>query len=261
MISIQPYKKALLICVHPRPSAVHLWRRSSEDGFAAGDGRLFPGSLAGLHFAPKAKRVIYLFQSGGPSQMDLFDPKPELKEHYDQELPDSIRKGQRITTMTLGQKRFPVAPSIFKFQQHGESRQWLSELLPHTASIADKLCIVKSMVTQAINHDPAITFFQTGSQIAGRPSMGAWASYGLGKANVDLPAFVAMTSRKARRAASLRPALGKRFSTDHAPGREIPRWQRSGPLLEQSSGGVAWSQASHAGRRGRTQSQTAGSRG
>ena len=170
----------------------------SEDGFAAGDGRLFPGSLAGLNFAPKAKRVIYLFQSGGPSQMDLFDPKPELKEHYDQELPDSIRKGQRITTMTSGQKRFPVAPSIFKFQQHGESRQWLSELLPHTASIADKLCIVKSMVTQAINHDPAITFFQTGSQIAGRPSMGAWASYGLGKANVDLPAFVAMTSRGKR---------------------------------------------------------------
>ncbi len=121
-----------------------------------------------------------------------------MEEYFDKELPDSIRQGQRITTMTSGQTRFPVAPSMFKFQQHGESRHWFSELIPHTAAIADKLCVVKSMVTQAINHDPAITFFQTGSQIAGRPSMGAWASYGLGNLNADLPAFVAMTSRGKR---------------------------------------------------------------
>lgn len=146
------------------------------------------------HFKPRAKRVIYLFQSGGPSQMDLFDPKPTLKEFFDKDLPDSVRMGQRITTMTSGQKRFPIAPSIFRFQQHGESGAWLSELLPHTASIADQICFVKTVVTDAINHDPAVTFFQTGSQIAGRPSMGAWASYGLGSENAELPAFVAMTS-------------------------------------------------------------------
>ena len=146
------------------------------------------------HFTPRAKRVIYLFQSGGPSQMDLFDYKPTLQEYFDKDLPDSVRMGQRITTMTSGQKRFPIAPSIFKFQQHGESGAWLSELLPHTASVADRICFVKTVVTEAINHDPAVTFFQTGSQIAGRPSMGAWASYGLGSENANLPAFVAMTS-------------------------------------------------------------------
>ena len=161
------------------------------NGFAAGGG----GPPGVPHFAPKAKRVIFLFQSGGPSQMDLFDPKPQLGEYFDKEIPDSVRMGQRVTTMTSGQKRFPVAPSMFQFKQYVNSGQWISELLPHTATIADKLCIVKSMVTQAINHDPAMTFFQTGSQISGRPSVGAWASYGLGKENSDLPAFVAMTSR------------------------------------------------------------------
>ena len=150
---------------------------------------------SGFHFAPKAKRVIYLFQSGGPSQMDLFDPKPRMQAMFDQDLPDSVRRGQRVTTMTSRQDRFPIAPSMFDFAQHGTSGAWLSELVPHTARIADKICFVKSMVTDAINHDPAITFFQTGSQIAGRPSMGAWASYGLGKENANLPAFVAMTSR------------------------------------------------------------------
>ena len=167
----------------------------SEEGLAAGENR---GALPGLHFAPKAKRVIYLFQSGGPSQLDLFDPKPGLEGEFDKELPDSVRMGQRITTMTSGQKRFPVAPSMFKFRQHGSSGQWFSELLPHISGISDKVAVVKSMVTQAINHDPAITFFQTGSQIAGRPSMGSWASYGLGKEHDDLPAFVAMTSRGKR---------------------------------------------------------------
>lgn len=144
--------------------------------------------------APKAKRVIYLFQSGAPSQLDLFDYKPQLKDQFDKDLPDSIRNGQRLTGMTSGQARFPTAPSKFEFQQRGDSGAWVSELLPHIAGVADKLCFVKSMHTEAINHDPAITFFQTGSQIAGRPSVGAWLSYGLGNENENLPAFVAMTS-------------------------------------------------------------------
>jgi hypothetical protein len=154
------------------------------------------GGLPGLpHFAPKAKRVIYLFQSGAPSQLELFDPKPALAEKRGIELPDSVRRGQRITTMTSGQKSLPVAPSLFKFAQHGRSGAWLSELLPHTAGIADELCIVKSVQTEAINHDPAVTFVQTGSQLAGRPSMGAWVAYGLGSLNQDLPAFVVLLSR------------------------------------------------------------------
>jgi hypothetical protein len=153
------------------------------------------GGLAGLpHFRPKAKRVIYLFQSGAPSQMDLFDHKPKLHDLRATELPDSIRMGQRLTGMTATQTSFPIAPSKFKFAQHGKSAAWLSELLPHTAGVADDLCFVKSMYTEAINHDPAITFFQTGAQLAGRPSMGAWVSYGLGSENSDLPAFVAMVS-------------------------------------------------------------------
>jgi hypothetical protein len=147
------------------------------------------------HFAPKAKRVIYLFQSGAPSQMDLFDYKPALKEKRGIELPGSVRMGQRFTTMTSGQKSFPVAPSIFKFARQGKSGTWLSELLPHTAKIVDDLCLIKSVQTEAINHDPAITFVQTGSQLAGRPSMGAWVAYGLGSPNKDLPAFLVLVSR------------------------------------------------------------------
>ncbi len=148
-----------------------------------------------VHFAPKAKQVIYLFQSGGPSQIDLFDYKPSMKACFDQDLPDSVRNGQRFTTMTSGQSRFPIAPSIFKFSQHGQSGTWLSELLPHTAKIVDDICIIRSMKTEAINHDPAVTFIQTGSQQPGRPSIGAWASYGLGSENQNLPAFVVMLSR------------------------------------------------------------------
>ena len=147
------------------------------------------------HFAPKAKRVINLFQSGAPSQLDTFDYKPAMTPLFDTDLPDSIRMGQRLTGMTSGQARFPVAPSIFKFQQYGQSGAWISELLPHIAGLADDLCIVKTMHTEAINHDPAMTFFQTGFQIAGRPSMGSWISYGLGSANEDLPSFVALSSR------------------------------------------------------------------
>ncbi len=155
---------------------------------------------AGLpHFAPRAKRVIYLFQSGAPSQIDLFDYKPGLERVRRQELPESVRRGQRLTGMTATQASFPVAPSLFRFAQHGQSGRWISELLPHTARLADELCFVKSMHTEAINHDPAITFFQTGSQLAGRPSMGAWLAYGLGSLNDDLPTFVAMVSQGSAR--------------------------------------------------------------
>jgi len=153
------------------------------------------GGLPGLpHFPPKAKRVIYLFQSGAPSQMELFDHKPKLKDLRSTELPESIRQGQRLTGMTATQTSFPVAPSLFQFAQHGKSGAWVSELMPHTAKIVDELCFIKSMNTDAINHDPAITFFQTGFQLAGRPSIGAWLSYGLGSENKDLPAFVVMVS-------------------------------------------------------------------
>ena len=152
--------------------------------------------LPGLpHFPAKVKRVIYLFQSGAPSQIDLFDHKPALGGRRGIELPDSVRMGQRITTMTSGQKSLPVAPSLFKFARHGGSGAWLSELLPHTAKVADDLCFIRSMQTEAINHDPAITFVQTGSQLAGRPSMGSWVAYGLGSMNKNLPAFVVLLSR------------------------------------------------------------------
>lgn len=153
-----------------------------------------PAVTSGLHFPARAKRVIYLSQSGAPSQLDLFDYKPGLKKFHKTELPDSIRQGQRLTGMTSGQKSFPIAASMFKFAQQGESGTWMSELLPHTAKIADEICVVKSLFTEAINHDPAITFLQTGSIQAGRPSMGSWISYGLGSENRDLPTFVALTS-------------------------------------------------------------------
>jgi hypothetical protein len=153
------------------------------------------------HFTPKAKRIIYLFQSGAPSQFETFDYKPKLYELRGQELPASVRMGQRLTTMTSGQSTFPLVPSIYPFHQHGQSGAWVSDLLPYTAKMADNLCIVRSMFTEAINHDPAITFFQTGSQLAGRPSAGAWVAYGLGSLNQDLPAFVVMVSRDMTRKA------------------------------------------------------------
>ena len=149
------------------------------------------------NFAPKAKRVIYLFMSGGPSQLDLWDYKPKLRELYNTDLPDEIRRGQRITTMTSGQTRFPIAPSIYKFDRHENNAEgaWVSELLPHTAKVVKELCVVKSMWTEAINHDPATTFIQTGSQLPGRPSMGAWLSYGLGSMNENLPTYVVLHSK------------------------------------------------------------------
>jgi hypothetical protein len=146
------------------------------------------------HFAPRAKRVIYLFQSGGPSQLDLFDPKPQLEKYRGQNLPESIRMGQRLTGMTAFQASFPTAPSVFKFAQYGQSGAWLSELLPHTSKVADDLCFIRSMRTEQINHDPAITFMTTGFQLAGRPSIGSWVSYGLGSENQNLPAFISMVS-------------------------------------------------------------------
>jgi hypothetical protein len=151
--------------------------------------------LAGFpHFPPKAKRIIYLFQSGAPSQMDLFDPKPAMEAQRGKDLPDSIRKGQRLTTMTSGQKNFPIAPSIFKFAQYGQSGMWMSELMPQMSTLADRWCMIRTMHTEAINHDPAITFCQTGSQLAGRPSIGSWVAYGLGSVNRDLPSYVVLTS-------------------------------------------------------------------
>ena len=147
------------------------------------------------HFQPKVKRVIYLFQSGAPSQLELFDHKPKLKEMFGEELPDSIRQGQRVTGMTADQRSFPLAASKFSWNQYGESGTWLSELLPHHRKIVDDIAIVKSMYTEAINHDPAVTFVQTGSQQAGRPSIGSWVSYGLGSDNENLPSFVVLLSR------------------------------------------------------------------
>jgi len=151
-------------------------------------------ALPGLpHFAPKAKRLIYLFMNGAPSQIDLLDHKPGLEKIYDSDLPESIRNGQRLTTMTSGQTRFPIAPSKYKFSQHGKSGMWFSELLSHTAQVADELAVVKSVFTEAINHDPAVTYIQTGNQIPGKPSLGSWLSYGLGSEGDNLPAFVVMT--------------------------------------------------------------------
>jgi Protein of unknown function (DUF1501) len=169
----------------------HLFGTSAEAQTSA----VATDGLSGLpHFAPKAKRVIYLFQSGGPSHLDLFDYKPVVVKNAGTDLPDSVRAGQRLTAMTATQTRFPVVPSIFKFAQHGKSGAWISDLMPHLAKLADDLTFVKSVHTEQINHDPAITFAQTGFQLAGRPSIGAWVTYGLGTENQDLPAFVVMIS-------------------------------------------------------------------
>jgi hypothetical protein len=161
----------------------------------AGDKATAKGGIPGLpHFAPKAKRAIYLFMNEGPSQMDMWDYKPKMAEFFDKDLPESIRKGQRLTTMTSGQTRFPIAPSKYKFSRHGKNGVWASELIPHTAKIVDDLALIKSVWTEAINHDPAVTYICTGNQIPGRPSLGAWLSYGLGTMNENLPEFVVMTA-------------------------------------------------------------------
>src|SRR6266480_6472904 len=152
------------------------------------------GALGQLHFAPKAKRVIYLFQSGAPSHIDLFDPKPKLKDLTGTELPKTVRGDQRITGMTSGQKQLLVVGSPFEFKPYGKCGTELSELLPHTAKIVDDICLIRTMVTDPINHDPAVTFFATGHQQPGRPTMGAWLSYGLGSPNKNLPAYVVLVS-------------------------------------------------------------------
>ena len=147
------------------------------------------------HFAPKAKHVIYLHMVGGPPQMDMYDYKPVMNDYYDKDLPESVRMGQRLTTMTSGQARFPIAPSKFKFAQHGNSGMWVSELLPWTAKMVDEMCFIRSMHTEAINHEPAISYMQTGNQVTGRPCLGSWASYGLGSLNENLPTFVVLVAR------------------------------------------------------------------
>ena len=175
-----------------------------------------PGAI-GPHFAPKAKHVIYLHMVGGPPQQDMYDYKPVMNDWYDKDLPESIRNGQRLTTMTSGQKRFPIAPSKFKFKQHGESGMWVTELLPWTAKMVDEMCFIRSMHTEAINHEPAITYMQTGNQITGRPCLGSWTSYGLGSLNEDLPAFVVLVAQSTKPAQA--QAIGARlWSSGYLPG-------------------------------------------
>ncbi len=191
-----------------------------------------PAQARALRFKPRAKRIIYLFQSGAPSQFETFDYKPKLEQLTGEDLPDSIRQGQRLTTMTSGQASFPIAHSIFKFAQHGNSGAWVSELLPYTAGVADDLCFVKSLKTDAINHDPAITFCQTGFQLAGRPSLGAWVAYGLGSLNRDLPSFIVMLSRGTGRAAG-QPLYDRLWGSGFLPGKYQGVKLRSGddPVL------------------------------
>ena len=163
---------------------------------ASGSGSHASGILDATHLAPKAKRVIYLLQSGAPTQIETYDYKPKLREMTGKELPDSARQGQRLTGMTSGQVSLPLVGSIYKFAQHGASGMWISELFPHTAGIVDECCFVRSMFTEAINHDPAVMFFQTGSQFPGRPAIGAWLSYGLGSLNENLPDFVVLVTKE-----------------------------------------------------------------
>jgi hypothetical protein len=187
-------------------------------------------SARGPHFRPRAKRVIYLFMAGGPSQIDLFDYKPALDKFHSTELPESVRMGQRITTMTSGQKSLPVVKSLFKFSQHGQNGVWLSELIPHIASIVDDLCLIKTVHTEAINHDPAITYIQTGFQQPGRPCIGSWLSYGLGSENENLPAFIVMISSGKE---SDQPLYQRLWSAGFLPGEHQGVQFRSGhdPVL------------------------------
>ena len=186
--------------------AAALAQMFGREAFAANAAglRASPSAIGGLpglpHFPAKAKRVICLFQSGGPSHLDLLDPKPVLGERFNEDLPDSVRRGQRITGMVASQARLAVQPSKFEFKPGGKSGTMISDLLPYTREIADEICVVRSMHTEAINHDPAITFFQSGSQLPGRPSMGAWVDYGLGRLNENLPSFVVLVSVNAKRA-------------------------------------------------------------
>jgi hypothetical protein len=169
------------------------------------------------HFAPKAKHVIYLHMVGGPPQMDLYDYKPVMGEWYDKDLPDSIRMGQRLTTMTSGQKRFPIAPSKYKFAQHGKIGMWVSELMPWTAKMVDDMCFIRSMHTEAINHEPAITYMQTGNQVTGRPCLGSWVSYGLGAINQNLPTFVVLVAKPSN-TEQIQAISARLWSSGYLPG-------------------------------------------
>jgi hypothetical protein len=185
----------------------------AEDGFGIPRQDESFGGLPSLpHFAPKAKRCIYLHMMGAPPQMDLLDYKPKLKDWYDKDLPESVRQGQRLTTMTSGQSRFPIAPSVFQFAQYGESGAWISELLPETAKMVDDITIIRSMYTEAINHEPGITFIQTGQEQPGRPCIGAWIAYGLGSMNRDLPTFVVMNVKQSHPKANTQAISAKLWS-------------------------------------------------
>jgi uncharacterized protein (DUF1501 family) len=192
------------------------------------------GGLPGLpHFPPKAKRCIYLHLVGAPPQMETFDYKPKMAALFDKDLPDSIRNGQRLTTMTSGQTRFPIAPSVFKFAQYGKSGAWISELLPYTARMVDDIAIVRSMYTEAINHEPAITFFQTGQQVAGRPCIGSWLSYGLGSMNQNLPTFVVLQAKHYNPKANVQAISARLWSAGFLSGQYAGVSLRSGgdPVL------------------------------
>lgn len=169
------------------------------------------------HFPPKAKRVIYLHMVGGPSQMDLFDYKPQLKDWYDKDLPESIRRGQRLTTMTSGQKRFPIAPTKYNFSQHGKCGMWMSELLPQTARCVDDMVFIRSMHTEAINHEPAICHMQTGNMVTGRPCLGSWVSYGLGSMNENLPTFVVLVAEPTNKE-QIQAISARLWSSGYLPG-------------------------------------------
>ena len=201
------------------------------DGGSATSGLTATGGLP-THFPPKCKNIIYLHMVGGPPQMDLYDYKPKMADWYDKDLPDSVRKGQRLTTMTSGQSRFPIAPSKFKFKQHGKSGMWVSELLPYTASMVDDMCFVRSMNTDAINHEPAMTLIQTGNQVTGRPCLGAWTSYGLGSLNRNLPTFVVMVARPTNQE-QMQAISGRLWQSGYLPGEHagVPFRSAGDPIL------------------------------
>ena len=215
-----------------------LWGReglvsAAEAGVAASPTPTGGRGLPGLaHFAPKAKQVIYLHMVGGPPQMDMYDYKPTMGKWFDKDLPDSIRMGQRLTTMTSGQKRFPIAPSKYKFAQHGQCGMWTCELLPYTSTMVDEMCFIRSMHTEAINHEPAITYMQTGNQVTGRPCLGAWVSYGLGSLNDNLPTFVVLVA-KPTNTEQLQAISARLWSSGYLSGKHAGVSFRSGgdPIL------------------------------
>ncbi len=201
-------------------------------GAAARAAATTAGALPAPHFAPRAKQIIYLHMVGGPPQQDLYDYKPTMNDWYDKDLPESVRGGQRLTTMTSGQARFPIAPSKYRFQRHGKSGMWVTELLPWTAKMVDDMCFIRSMHTEAINHEPAICYMQTGNQITGRPCLGSWVSYGLGSLNQDLPTFVVLVARPTNQE-QLQAISGRLWSAGFLPGKHAGVSFRSGgdPIL------------------------------